>query len=91
MTRPTICCVAVMVAIAALMAGLRQTAPDSAAPPLNAENWTKWRDFIRPKAEEMRWQSIPWQTSLMAAVEEARKTNKPILLWAMNGHPLACT
>ena len=25
------------------------------------------------------------------AINEARETDRPILLWAMNGHPLACT
>jgi len=51
----------------------------------------KWLAFLRPKPEELEWQSIGWRPSLAAAVPEARAARKPILLWAMNGHPLACT
>lgn len=47
--------------------------------------------FIRPHPEELSWQAIPWQTSIPAAVEIARRERKPVLLWAMNGNPLALT
>lgn len=47
--------------------------------------------FIRPRPEEMTWQSIPWQTSIPDAIGIARAERKPILLWAMNGNPLALT
>ena len=30
----------------------------------------------------------PWDDE---ALDRARREDKPILLWAMNGHPLACT
>ena len=49
------------------------------------------RDFIRPTPAELRWQEIPWRTTFWDAVQEAQATDKPILAWAMNGHPLACT
>jgi hypothetical protein len=58
---------------------------------LTDENFAQWRDFIRPKPDESRWQEIPWRSSLMEAASEAQRLDKPILLWAMNGHPLACT
>lgn len=46
---------------------------------------------ILPREEELAWQKIPWRSELGAAVEEAHRQDKPILFWAMNGHPLACT
>jgi len=62
-----------------------------AAQELNEESFKKWHSFIVPKEEELAWQKIPWRNSLGEAVAEAREKDKPILLWAMNGHPLACT
>ena len=47
--------------------------------------------FVRPRPEELGWQAIPWQTSIPDAVEMAARENKPVLLWAMNGNPLALT
>jgi hypothetical protein len=49
------------------------------------------RDAILPSKAEERWREIPWRTSAWDAVVEATATEKPVLLWAMNGHPLACT
>ena len=47
--------------------------------------------YIRPKPEELRWQAIPWQTDLRAALLLAEEVGKPIFLWTMNGNPLGCT
>jgi hypothetical protein len=63
----------------------------SSAPTPTEKNFARWRDFIRPKPEECRWQQIPWRSSLWEAAVEAQQQDKPVLLWAMNGHPLACT
>ena len=60
-------------------------------PELNDQTFTQWRDHIRPKAEELRWQTVPWHSTFWSAVIEAQQREKPILLWTMNGHPLACT
>jgi hypothetical protein len=61
-----------------------------AAPPvaveLNDQNWTHWRDDIRPKSAELSWQKVPWRANFWDAVLEAQRQDKPILL-----HPLACT
>ena len=53
--------------------------------------WREWAEFILPAAEDLRWQEIPWRNSFYSAVCEAQRLDRPILLWAMNGHPLACT
>ena len=37
------------------------------------------------------WRTIPWRISLPDAQRHSVKTNKPIFIWAMDGHPLGCT
>lgn len=46
---------------------------------------------VLPTEAENRWQTIPWQTNLMAARVEAQRLNKPMFLWVMNGNPMGCT
>ena len=46
---------------------------------------------IVPKAGELDWRAIPWQAELRTALAEASRLQKPVLLWAMNGHPLGQT
>lgn len=53
-----------------------------------------WRAVLRhvlPQAEELVWQDLPWEPSLHAGLAAGRAQDKPVLLWAMNGHPLAST
>lgn len=66
---------------AALLAG---------APTLTWDDFDATRDAVLPTAEEERWLDIPWRSAFSDAVAEAREQGKPILLWAMNGHPLGC-
>ncbi|MGE3820869.1 MAG: hypothetical protein AB7I30_15755 [Isosphaeraceae bacterium] len=61
------------------------------APELNDQSFERWRDHVRPQAQEEAYLEIPWRESFHVAVNEARETDRPILLWAMNGHPLGCT
>ncbi len=63
----------------------------AAAPELNDGTFDSLRDAIRPRDEELAFLKIGWHESLSSAVNEAREANRPILLWAMNGHPLGCT
>jgi hypothetical protein len=72
----------------ALAASVAASAP---APVLDDASFARWRDTIRPTAEELRWQEIPWRATFWEAVLEGQKKEQPILVWAMNGHPLACT
>jgi hypothetical protein len=44
---------------------------------------------VRPGKE--KWEEIPWRVSLTDARREAAARKKPLLLWAMDGHPLGCT
>jgi hypothetical protein len=63
------------------------------APPavLNDNTFTSWRDQIRPKTAERCFETVHWLSTFWDGVMTAQKEDKPILLWAMNGHPLACT
>ena len=66
-------------------------APAAPVPVLTDDNLAHWRDTIRPAESETRWQQIPWRPAFWEGVLEAQKKEQPILIWAMNGHPLACT
>lgn len=55
---------------------------------LTEETYAQWRDHILPKAEELRWQQIPWRPTWTDAVAAAKKEDRPIYVWSMNGHPL---
>ena len=46
---------------------------------------------ILPDPAENQWRQIAWWPDLSAAIREARVKDKPILLWAMNGHPCGMT
>ena len=37
------------------------------------------------------WRTIPWKISLLDARTLAAKKQKPLFIWAMDGHPLGCT
>ena len=73
-----------------LFASLAITA-SFAAPPKNIEitvaNYRDWIEYIRPSDGEEKWRAIAWRNKLMPAVEEAKKLDRPILLWTMNGNP----
>ena len=46
---------------------------------------------IVPPAAEREWRDIPWRAQFGKAMLEADAAEKPVLLWAMNGHPLGQT
>lgn len=64
-----------------------EKAPFWAAPAITRRNLDEWQRFIRPSNEELGWRAVRWHRSLSEAAAEAKKLNRPILLWAMNGHP----
>jgi len=61
------------------------------APKPTEENFAQWREHIRPKASELAFENCDWKPTFWEGVIEAQERSKPILLWAMNGHPMACT
>jgi len=58
---------------------------------LNWKSLEYWHRYILPKSSELTWQKVPWRPTYWGAVIEAQKKRRPILLWTMNGHPLANT
>lgn len=58
---------------------------------LNDENYQLWRDYVLPDPKEMAWEQIPWLTTFKDGILAADASQKPLLLWTMNGHPLGCT
>jgi len=58
---------------------------------LTPATYAKWRDYLLPGEKDLAYKAIPWRASYWDAVVEAQVKDKPILLWAMNGHPLGCT
>ena len=55
-----------------------------------AANFARWQAFLRPQPEEEKWLQIPWLTDLWQARTKAAALGKPILLWEMDGSPMAC-
>lgn len=56
-------------------------------PNVDESNFNNWMEFIEPSQQEMAWNQLRWHDSLELAVAEAKRLNRPILLWVMNGHP----
>ena len=49
------------------------------------------RSRVMPSAEELRYEEIPWIPQFGAGLVRANEDRRPLLFWAMNGHPLGCT
>src|SRR5262245_43784378 len=84
----------VLAAMAAMSAGQDTPRPvvEGVSLPANPldltdKTYVALRDYILPKREELRWQQIPWRPTWADALAAAKKDNKPIYVWAMNGHP----
>ena len=58
---------------------------------LNTDNYKMWKDFIKPTEKELVWAQIPWRSTFYDGLIDADNSQKPLLLWVMNGHPLGCT
>ena len=59
--------------------------------PLSAANFNFWRSYINASDTELEWQTLPWKMSFHEGLKDGARLDKPVLLWAMNGHPLGCT
>ena len=58
--------------------------------PITEAQFKQLQGVIKPAADEDRWAQIPWLTDLWEARKRAAAEGKPILVWEMDGHPLAC-
>jgi len=43
------------------------------------------------QSKDAPWKTIPWKIALLDARKAALAENKPVFIWAMDGHPLGCT
>ena len=84
-------CSSVAVPHAAQLIGAQDEPALSARTELTRDTLAHWREVVVPRAEELVWRDIPWRAEFAEAVQVAGEQDKPVLLWAMNGHPLACT
>ena len=71
-----------------LFALLMLTAPRAE---LTDDTFAHWRDYVLPSQDELQWMRIGWRTTFWEAMQEGNAHDRPVLLWAMNGHPLGCT
>jgi hypothetical protein len=56
----------------------------SRLPPWAAERYRA----VQPRADEVRWQQVPWLTDLPEALRLAQKEQRPALLWVSDDEPL---
>jgi hypothetical protein len=76
-----------------VIAGMLTAGRSAADPPgeLNFKTLPDWCEVIRPKTDDVCFKTVNWLPTFWDGVMTAQTEDKPILLWAMNGHPLACT
>ena len=53
-----------------------------------AEALARRATLIKPAADELRWQQIPWLIDLAEGQKRARAEGRPILLWVTGDDPL---
>jgi len=82
-------CLRSTIGIALLM--VFQQSLNAQLPDLTAETIADYRNAIEPTAEESSFLKVNWFAELGKAVKEANTNEKPLLIYVMNGHPLACT
>jgi len=58
---------------------------------LTERNYDDIKKEVLPTAAEEEWRKIDWHATLWDGVITGQKDEKPIMLFAMNGHPFGCT
>ncbi|MBZ0138036.1 MAG: hypothetical protein K8I27_16895 [Planctomycetes bacterium] len=58
---------------------------------LTDKSYDRIRAHVLPNEDEEAWQKVNWRATFWDGVIDAQKEDKPIMLFAMNGHPFACT
>ena len=76
-----------------LLAALPQDAParDLEPPALERVDLARWRAHLRPNERDLRFAALDWAPTFLDGLRRAAGEQRPLLLWAMNGHPLGCT
>ena len=60
-------------------------------PELRVDELDRWREHVKPTGSELAFEEIAWLPDFAAGVRRSAEEQRPLLFWAMNGHPLACT
>ena len=55
---------------------------------LTKDTYEHWKKYILPTEKELAYEKLNWHLNLNTAVAEAKKLDKPILLWSYNGPPI---
>lgn len=86
------------VSICALPMACASTASESGAVASGASAHTlqlaelpNWVEHLSPVGDELAFENISWIPDFAGGVTEADARQRPLLFWAMNGHPLGCT
>lgn len=58
---------------------------------LTEKNYDSIKKQVMPTVQEEEWKRIGWHATLWDGVIAAQKADKPMMLFAMNGHPVGCT
>ena len=56
-------------------------------PDLNLNSMARYRTAIEPTEQESEFLNVDWIAQLRQGVQEAHRTEKPLLIYVMNGHP----
>ena len=60
-------------------------------PALRDADLARWSTWIQPARAELAFEEIPWIAGFAEGLRTAERAGRPLLFWAMNGHPLGCT
>ena len=90
--RPTksFCLLLVAVAIGGLIACGTYETPGLQSE-LDIESALVYARYIEPTDAESSWRTIPWLPTFAEGLRTSGRDGRPLLFWAMNGHPLGCT
>jgi len=75
--------------LAPLLAG--GVADDPIPPRADAESFDAIVAHVLPDESELAWSDMPWRPTLSMGMRDGARLGKPVLVWAMNGHPLGST
>lgn len=59
--------------------------------PQMSADFAKVRDQVLPTQKEQSYRKIQWRASILHGIIDAQKSDKPLMIVLMNGHPLGCT
>jgi len=62
-----------------------------AAAPRAVDAQLEWKTYILPTSDELGHEALPWLPTFGEGMLAASEQQRPLLFWAMNGHPLGCT